>query len=314
MPEFITDTIGSIPGPKFLLVYAVVIAVTIAFCRVMCRWSDDSGALPPPVEPDAPDAYEVAYLRGGEPAVARTVIFNLIHRGYVKHIEEKSGWISTKAKLAQCDDHPGRHHLAPIEESLFDALIIPREGKDLFGTAISNQVKHHCAAYAERMTEERLVSAGQPQATLMWMLFGVAVILGLGGIKLAIALSRGRHNVGFLIAMGLISTVVLIVLCRAPRLTKRGREYLERVQEAFSLQRARATFDTSPQVDATLPLLVGLFGVGVLSGTSHGYFNDIFKKSSSGGWSSGCGAGCGSGCGGGCGGGGCGGGCGGCGG
>ena len=45
---------------------------------------------------------------------------------------------------------------------------------------------------------------------------GALVIGGLGGYKLIVALSKGRQNVLFLIAMGVISLWVLFVMCPVP--------------------------------------------------------------------------------------------------
>ncbi len=43
-------------------------------------------------------------------------------------------------------------------------------------------------------------------------LAGAAVIVGLGGYKLAVALAKGRHNVGFLIMMGLVALCILFAI------------------------------------------------------------------------------------------------------
>ena len=43
-------------------------------------------------------------------------------------------------------------------------------------------------------------------------LAGAAVIVGLGGYKLLAALARGRHNVLFLVAMGLVALCVLFAI------------------------------------------------------------------------------------------------------
>lgn len=48
-------------------------------------------------------------------------------------------------------------------------------------------------------------------------LAGAAVIVGLGGYKLAIALAKGRHNVGFLILMGLVALCILFFIRSSSR-------------------------------------------------------------------------------------------------
>jgi uncharacterized protein (TIGR04222 family) len=140
-------------------------------------------------------------------------------------------------------------------------------------------------------------------------LAGTVLIVGLGGYKLMAALAKGRTNVGFLIFMGITALVVLWRACKPPRLSRRGQDYLQRLQGAFQSLKAQATdIAATSEPNPTAMLLVALFGLDVLAGTSYAYFRDMFAQAaSSGGWSGGCG-------GGGCGGGGCGGGCGGCGG
>ena len=158
-------------------------------------------------------------------------------------------------------------------------------------------------------------------------LLGTLVIASLGGYKLLVALSKDHTNVLFLIVMGVISIISLIWMCQSPRLTSRGRAYLEKIQLALERLKDRAASVSSASADPSLLLLAAVFGIGVLDGTPYAYYPRMFQRaaaSSDGSistWMSSCGvSSCGtsstgsscssSSCGGG---GGCGGGCGGCG-
>lgn len=120
------------------------------------------------------------------------------------------------------------------------------------------------------------------------------------------ALAKEHHNVSFLIWMGLISLAILPSICSAPRLSTRGKKYLELLQLAFDPQKQCAPRLVSKQAAGEtyiasepdhLLLLMGIFGAAVLSGTAHDQHRQLFSASTTS--TSGCGDG---GCGGGCGG------------
>jgi hypothetical protein len=142
-------------------------------------------------------------------------------------------------------------------------------------------------------------------------LLAVLVVLGLGGYKLLIALAKGKTNVGFLIAMGILGTIAAVAVSKAPRISRRGKAYLGKLQIRYSRLKAGISGLTQAVDDSSLIFAVALFGIPALEGTPYQTLIPLFRQPTSS--SSGCGgAGCG---GGGCGGGGCGGGgCGGCGG
>ena len=60
------NPITQLTGPEFLVFYAIVIAVTAAFCWWRRRNTDITASLPLPSLPQRVDPYEVAYLRGGK--------------------------------------------------------------------------------------------------------------------------------------------------------------------------------------------------------------------------------------------------------
>jgi uncharacterized protein (TIGR04222 family) len=222
-----------------------------------------------------------------------------------------------------------------MERRAYEWFATPRAAKELFTSGgLSGQLGAFCDTYEQRLSRENLLTPPDVKAAAfrVWCA-GAAVITALGGYKLFIALGRGRYNVSFLIIMGIASLLILGAVCRPPRLSRKGRAYLERLQLAF--ERLRATVGRRPAnalsiapemsgsagtagaVDPTLLLAVGLFGVGTLAGTAYDDYHRAFQKASAQGGSGGdssCGSSGGDGGGGGCGGGGCGGGgCGGCG-
>lgn len=308
------NQIGDMYGPAFLLLYGSVIVATLFACWWKMSNADSTAQMNPlPVATD-PDPFEIAYLRGGENDVSRLAIFDLIERGYLQIVEEpkQSREGGTERRLTQVPMHPDSRHLSTLERAVFDWFSGERTAAEVFeSSTLSERVKYHCAAHEQSLLNEQLLYPEEAkQAAWGVGLTGALVITLLGGYKLMVALEKGRSNVEFLIVMGIVSLVVLIYICRTQRLSYRGREYLENLQQAFDQLKARCVRPDAPALanpaapDPAMLLLVSLFGVSVLAGTAYASFEQEFHRASSGG--GGCGGG---GCGGGgCGGGGCGGG------
>jgi len=331
MDWFTHNFIADMYGPQFLVFYGIVIIVTLAACWWATRNYDPTSSLPPPQIPAEPDPYEMACLRGGENEVARLVIFSLIQRGYLQigaqHVRDETRG-GQAGKLVQpierAQNHPDPRHLSPIERMVFDWLATPRAAGEIFQSELPSRIKVHCASLEQRLITQKLLMPPEwKQTAQLIVIAGALVIIGLGGYKLFIALGKGRHNVGFLIIMGLIASFILFKTCRPSHLSRRGQLYLERLQQAFEKLKSQVAKAADPTADPMLLMLVSLFGVSVLAGTAYSSYQQTFQRATaaSGAWGSGssCGSGCGSSssCGsscGSCGGGGCGGGCGGCGG
>ncbi len=318
--EFLTHNfIADMRGPDFLGFYVVTALVVIVVCWGFARRKDPTRGLKPAPIPPRIDPYEIAYLRGGSSEVLRLVLLSLMHRGYI----EISG--QTELTIHQRRNHPDTRHLSQMEERVFGWFDQPQMAPDLFAKVASfSDLQDWCAQFDKRLLDEQLLS--KPEArrgTLHVAGCGAAVLLALGGYRLAIALSRGRTNVGFLIALMTICTVVVFAVSYASvgRASARGKSWIERLQLAFEKLKSRATQAAAAADDATLLIIASVFGIGTLAGTTYASFTRTFRKSARSGSS--CGSACdcgdcgstgssGSSSGGGCGGGG--GGCGGCGG
>jgi uncharacterized protein (TIGR04222 family) len=306
MDWLLHNSIADMYGPHFLILYGSVIIMTLAVCWWALRHFDPTSPLPPPQVPMEPDPYEIAYLRGQENEVMLSAVFNLMQRGYLTSGEH----------IQQAPKPPDSRHLSPLERHLFDWFATPRREISILKT-LRPEIANYCAPYEQRLQREQLLMSPAWKNTAWLIVIACAlVIIGLGGYKLIVALAKGRHNVGFLIIMGLIALVVLFNIGRPSHLSRRGEAYLRRLQQAFEQLKGQAA-KIAEAADQSLLLLVGLFGVGVLSGTAYEYYQQLFRRpaeSTSGSWwnsGSSCSSSCSSSCGGG---GGCGGGCGGCGG
>lgn len=294
-------------GPHFLLLYTIVILITL----VACWWSvkDPTENLPLPLIPIHPDPYEIAYLRGGEKQTTQVIVFDLIQRGYLQ---------VSKKSIERSPVHPNEEKLTPIEREVFDWLSSPRTVNQIMSRySLPTNMQQHCQVYQQRLQDRKLLYQAEWQTEAQQVGFiGGAIILGLGGYKLLAALINGHHNVAFLIIIAVFSAIALrfIAFKSPPHLSTRGKNYLQRLQEVFNQLKQKAKNGVLPST-RDYDLLVALFGVSGLAGTSYDDYSQMFVSTSSYSSSSGgCGGGCssvsscGSSCGGGCGG------CGGCGG
>ncbi len=308
------NPIADMYGPYFLLLYGAVIAVTFLACWWVLRSRDWTASLPTPPVPPSPDAYEIAYLRGGENEVVRSVIFSLVQRGYLQINQQ-----GKEPSIERAPEPPDRHQLPTLERRVFDWFSTPHTAGEVFrSSGLPEQIKSFCATYEQRLHRENLLMPAEMRtaAIQVWMA-GALVIIALGGYKLFVALAKGRHNVAFLVVMAIVSLLLLIKICHLPRLSSKGRAYLRNLQLAFERLKARTAgataapaVNSAAAVDPSLLLLVGVFGVAALSGTPYDYYQQTFRRAAAGGGSCGsssCSSSGGDGGGGGCGGGGCGG-------
>lgn len=332
----VDNPIGNMVGPHFLLFYGCTIVMTLAVCAWWVRSGDRSADRPLAELPKTVDPYHVAYLRGGVNEVTRLAIFELIERGYIEMLETKKG-IRSGQELDRKEDHPSPDALSPPARTAFEWFSIARKPEEVFrNAALPRRMERPCEqlkAWAEQ--ENLLVPAEMHRAGWMGLLTGAIVIFGLGSYKLAVALSKGLHNVGYLIVMGLVGLSILFAVARVSRLSRRGKQYLGQLQATFRRSQWGGSLSRAFAAGPSLLFSVGLFGVAAVAATQFAPFQKMFGRGASsggcsggywgywGGCSGGCGAGSSSGGGGGCsgggggcsgGGGGCGGGCGGCGG
>jgi uncharacterized protein (TIGR04222 family) len=355
MSWLLHNAIADMYGPYFLAFYAIVIGVVILAGYRSVRSVDRTGSLEPPAIPAKVDPYEIAYLRGGENEVTRVAIASLIQRGLLEIIHERT-FLARASKIAIIGGSgrpqtqpktlfgrtskidrgrkPSANELRPIEACVLDWPGFPTEARSLFAEGgIPFLIEESCFPYEETLTENNLLAPRKAMTILgvaLWLI-GSALILGLGGYKLRVALEKGHRNVDFLCILGIAGVVLLGVACFGvlPRVSQLGKAYLERLELAFSglkdhllperemdlasdiagesrkLKKAQAAKARSDAL-----LLLGVFGIGALAYAPLSELTMMFTRGNT--LNGGCGSGCGGGGDGG--GGGCGGGCGGCGG
>lgn len=289
-------------GPEFLLFYLILSAAVIAALVLLRRASESAGA--PRI--DLADPYLIAYLRGGENEALRVALVSLIDRGLL---------IVNGTQIKRADNAvPGSVRQA-VEKALMEKFATAGEANSIFNDP---NLKLACEPYQETLKRNRLLpDESVTRERLMRFVAALFILVGVGGIKVFVALEHGRTNVVFLLML-MAAAIALAAKVSFPRLTAGGAAMLKDVQTLYSGLKERATGIRPGGATIEAMMLAAAFGVGALAGDAFAYTKTLFPRARSSAfglsYGSSCGSSGGSSCGSSCGGGGCGGGCGGCGG
>src|ERR671912_33278 len=115
MDWLMNNPLADMYGPLFLFVYAGAIAATAIACRVATRRLDWTAKMPPPPVPSNPDPHEIAYLRGGENEVTRSVVFALVQKGLLRVSQTGKDY-----QVGRTAESPERRGLTQIERRALD--------------------------------------------------------------------------------------------------------------------------------------------------------------------------------------------------
>ena len=293
-----------LPGPEFLFFYIGFSALAI-IALVLTRKAAESSAAP---KLDLSDPYLIAYLRGSDPETLRVAAVSLIDRGLL---------VATGTQLKTADNASPEAVRKPIEKELLRKFKRADEASSIFD---DSRLKATCKPYEQTLKNAGLL-ANESIERARWsrLLIAGGIVAGVGIVKILVAFSRGRMNVGFLIVLIAVA-IFLAVKVSFPRLTESGKAMIADLQNLYSGLKDRALFLKPGGATIEPMMLAAIFGVGALESTDFAFTRVLFPRANAAAQSgsssaSSCGSSCGSSCSSSsCGGGGCGGGCGGCGG
>jgi len=292
-----------LPGPEFLFFYIGFSALAI-IALVLTRKAAESSAAP---KLDLSDPYLIAYLRGSDPETLRVAAVSLIDRGLL---------VATGTQLKTADNASPEAVRKPIEKELLRKFKRADEASSIFD---DSRLKATCKPYEQTLKNAGLLpNESIERARWSRLLIAGGIVAGVGIVKILVAFSRGRMNVGFLIVLIAVA-IFLAVKVSFPRLTESGKAMIADLQNLYSGLKDRALFLKPGGATIEPMMLAAIFGVGALESTDFAFTRVLFPRANaaaqSGSSSASCGSSCGSSCSSSsCGGGGCGGGCGGCGG
>lgn len=284
-------------GPDFLVFYFCLGLTVILILRFsISLWERSTTQIrQSPVDP-----YKISCLRVNHLETMKLVLFSLIDRGLLKATGDRVVAEATAREMVR----------RPIEKAVTTFFSQPRRVKDMFK---DYDIVRVAKDYREALVQEGLLAGSKVYLTRTpLVLAALAILLGVAIAKIVSAISRGHHNVQFLIALTIIFTIWTVAIWKKNR-TGAGDQVLREARRKFQLLKRRAKSVRPGGITSDASFLAAVFGLSVLSTAYFPYIPTIFPKaeSASGADSGGCGGGgCGSS---GCGGGGCGGGCGGCG-
>lgn len=304
-------------GPEFLLFYlAWGIGGLLLAGWMRSSWlhrfeiQTDARAWAPGYYPQDSEAYAVALLRGGPKEAVRTLLARLVAGGFAA---VANGEIQ---KIPAGGASPG---LLPIERKALAVLGGSQPANEAVLT-VETAVEPELRAMENDLARQGLVlSAEQKNALRKLQVLALLLIVGLGVTKLAVALGRGKTNIGFLLVLLGLYTLAVVLFLKPPRVTSTGRGYLDWLRESHEELAHRVAHGRTGEI-SDMTFAAAFFGATILPtmadlngwGPRHrlaeqgnstafvGYGGD--SGGSSDGGSSGGGDGGGGGCGGGCGG------------
>ncbi len=283
-------------GPEFLVLYFV----TCSICLLIVRWviiKNESQVSPVIPKLNLTDPYEIAYLRGGENEAAKVTVISLLDRGLLHTHSDRLQALPNALDTAR----------RPIERAVIKKFLTEAPASAMYG---DDNIFNACQGYQSSLSRLGLLANNQQVYFRSGLLVLTAIlVLGLAAAKIAIALSRGHHNIWFLICIAAVFTFFLVKQFSKERTTL-GDHVLEDLRQLFGGLKDRSHLIQSGGETNEMALLAAVFGISALSSTQFPAIGALFPKGTSGSSCSSCSSSYGSSCGGGS----CGGGCGGCGG
>lgn len=288
----------ALPGPDFLNIFGLVVIVVLAATAVAIHFADHTDRRPPLV-PQSPDPIEVAFLQGGVNQVIRTLVYDLVQRGYAA--------LGKDDRILPTGRAPQPGELGPLEARLLETIQLKPKAHNLFANV---EQRHDLLRLLEpvraRLSAQDLI---KPASVKAWRLraqvVGTLILVAFAGAKVYVELTSGSGNVAYLVFLCIAAVLCLFALAYVmtrSHASRRGRAFLEAMELAYRprLDHAVASLDTSAGAsafDGAALFMIGLYGFSVLKGTPEAAFADHFRRASGEDGGGNCGSSCGGSCG-----------------
>jgi uncharacterized protein (TIGR04222 family) len=245
----------------------------------------------------AKDPYQIAFLRAGKAEVIRVATVSLINRGLLK-----ADGPNLETQHFKVSDESQR----PLDKAILTTLLKEKNANVIFSDKI---IAAEASAAGEALKELKLLPSGGTnfQRFILWVL-AVGFLWLIAGVKIQVALSRGRTNIGFLIILSVVVPIIFGFMIGRKR-TLFGNRILTHLNGMFSKLSKRSASFALGDTPTELTYLAAIYGMTALPMALSEVVAPlrIQPVPSSGSGMSGSACGGGSSCGGGGGGGGCGG-------
>lgn len=286
-------SVFDLSGPDFLKFYAAFAAVVLILLHLAHR-RVERGATPPLAQIDP---YQIAMLRGGSHEAMRLAIVTLLDRGLLAQTD--GGEIVANARASEARNQLEKETLAHFAAAKSAASVFA-----------ARRLTQACASFDAKLVSIGAFAGSRVRADrFVPTIVAVLLLAGVAGVKVVVALSRGRTNLLFLLLL-CGASLFLAAASQRRKGTVRGDRLLADLRGLFSGLKARRLSIQRGNGHET-EMLAAVYGVQMLPVAQFPFVANLFPQAST----SSCGSSSGSSCGSSCGGGGCGGGgCGGCGG
>lgn len=244
-----------LPGPEFLVFYAVLAAGTI-----LAVWWIRHSASPETLQDEreivatiTQDPYQIAFLRGGAEEVVRVAIVSLIERDML---------VVERSLLSARDPKAASSVRRPLDKAILSKLANERAPVDsLFFDRV---IMEEANATGEPLRQSGAMAGEEDRRQAHILTVGAMVVLwGVAGAKILVALARGRHNVLFLLFMAALAPLAVRAVTRRVR-TPLGDRVCRRVKEFYSgLWQRRASLELTGST-GEMTFLAATFGLAVL--------------------------------------------------
>ncbi len=282
-------------GPEFIAFYLLVASAAIVLAYIL-RWYLRKPALHSPDVSSSLDAYEIAYLAGGNNRAVDAAIASLVQRGHLQPLIET---------LALGSALPSNSH--SLERAI--AQTVEKSGKP---AQIRQAVTSATNSIGERLKDlGLLVNSSQPQVVQWLPVLPVFAVLLLGSAKIMVGISRHKP-VGSLLMLCYLTAIQGFYLLAPPYGSSHRSRYGEGTLKNLQARHQNLKKPSASETDQ-IGLAFGLFGSDVLADSSFADLKRLLVQpqstgisgSGDGGWSvqvnsgsNGCGGGGGGGCGG----------------
>jgi uncharacterized protein (TIGR04222 family) len=254
-------------GPEFLLFYVIAGAIVLTAAYFL-RHLGEPGDAP---KVNLSDPYLIAFLRGGKNETLRVITMSLIDRGLL---------LASANKIASVDGAFGKTGQG-VEQKIIRHFNPSASPTSLFKM---KEADPEMKRYDSELTRLGLLpDREQKQARNVRAWVAAALLFGIGLAKVVIAENTGHHNVGFLIVLTVVFTIVGIGIS-LPRRTRAGDRMIEDLRTLFEGLKQRSATIQNGASPAEFALMAAVFGMATIP-----YAKTLFPQGGSS-----CGSGCGS--------------------
>jgi len=238
-------------GPAFLAFYAVVgiFALVLQYC---CSRARESGAAPPQLP--MTDPYLIAYLRSGGDEALRVAAVSLMDRKL----------LTANGRMLTAEPGAEEKVQNPVELAVLRLYRTPQKADAMDSSTVAEPVFE---GYQAQLVRLGLLSGPQTFGRrLLPFCAAILIVVGAGLLKLFIALSEGRHNVGYLLLM-LAGFCILSIIMFRKRGTRSGGALIDDLGTMFGALRARSDALPTGGAGNEAAMLAAVFGIAALSET-----------------------------------------------